>query len=527
MKKTNHYSFKYLGIALIVVLFLIKNSISYGQLCDPPPYINGGSTFVVVPGTFTTYSKIEDGVSRDYYALKCKTNPMLFYVSRFPPIQTETRYYVELYAQNFDCSGNLLGTPNLILTRPTKVSTNGFPMWDNFFINVEENTSYTVKMYVDYPPYTPSWYLLPQFNNIRFVKSAEQPTPDGFFGDHVNYVSRTSTGTGWTIDVSQLDINGLSIFNATPSSCEQNWRYEISEFDLDSWTSSNLVASPVISGEAGYIDMETFYTYGLERDKLYLLKLIVGEGWYDEYFWFEIKPAKIDGSLSNNGIITESVDVGGGVFIDYTLHERCQDNPMYYNKESTVSIDQHEFIVQPVDASYLPSGASMSSGTHIGAPIVNTNLGFIYGPFTLWQRYKVTFIVTTPGWSKVMYFRYRTCGPDDDGTGMVTTISQLNSDGQLENRGTSVLNIKKEFADQIKIYPNPTKQKVFVDLNSLEGSELITIQLLDVFGKTLSLSEFFSKTDEFVLDMAERPNGLYFIKVLQGDKILIRKIIKN
>jgi len=77
---------------------------------------------------------------------------------------------------------------------------------------------------------------------------------------------------------------------------------------------------------------------------------------------------------------------------------------------------------------------------------------------------------------------------------------------------------------QVKLFPNPTDGKVNIHLE--EGlEENIKIQVFNANGNLVQNLEGVSKTS--ILDIANFPSGLYFVKVIQANDFQTFSIIKN
>jgi hypothetical protein len=74
--------------------------------------------------------------------------------------------------------------------------------------------------------------------------------------------------------------------------------------------------------------------------------------------------------------------------------------------------------------------------------------------------------------------------------------------------------------DHILIYPNPTQNWIVI-----QGDELEEIGLHDSKGKLLEVLKVDS--NRFQFNLAERPNGIYLLKVRSASRSYIRKIIKE
>ena len=72
----------------------------------------------------------------------------------------------------------------------------------------------------------------------------------------------------------------------------------------------------------------------------------------------------------------------------------------------------------------------------------------------------------------------------------------------------------------VNVYPNPTLETVTIS-TSVNNSEFV---VSDINGKVLS-KERFSKTSQF--NFSEYPSGVYFVKVISGDSVVSKKIVKQ
>jgi hypothetical protein len=72
----------------------------------------------------------------------------------------------------------------------------------------------------------------------------------------------------------------------------------------------------------------------------------------------------------------------------------------------------------------------------------------------------------------------------------------------------------------VDVYPNPTLETITIS-TSINNSEFV---VSDINGKVLS-KERFSKTSQF--NFSEYPSGVYFIKVISGENVVSKKIVKQ
>ncbi|WP_298115179.1 T9SS type A sorting domain-containing protein [Flavobacterium sp.] len=78
-----------------------------------------------------------------------------------------------------------------------------------------------------------------------------------------------------------------------------------------------------------------------------------------------------------------------------------------------------------------------------------------------------------------------------------------------------------EFDESVKVYPNPTQS--IININS--NFNIQSIELYDVQGRILEKS--FEDNTATTLDISERQNGIYFVKINSDKGSKIEKVIKN
>ncbi len=77
----------------------------------------------------------------------------------------------------------------------------------------------------------------------------------------------------------------------------------------------------------------------------------------------------------------------------------------------------------------------------------------------------------------------------------------------------------------IALFPNPTASKVFLELG-LNQAHDIQMTLYDVTGKAIYFREAFNITNQtFELDLSVWSNGVYNLKLLVGEKLLVKKVV--
>jgi len=97
---------------------------------------------------------------------------------------------------------------------------------------------------------------------------------------------------------------------------------------------------------------------------------------------------------------------------------------------------------------------------------------------------------------------YYTVGNDFCVKTKVLVIEVVSSNGSL----------KRHFSDQFKIYPNPSKGEIFLNVSST-NSEKHTFKVMDVYGKLCYTQETAGISNGLVkLDLNHLPKGIYFVE---------------
>ena len=89
--------------------------------------------------------------------------------------------------------------------------------------------------------------------------------------------------------------------------------------------------------------------------------------------------------------------------------------------------------------------------------------------------------------------------------------------------------ITEQYDDFFLVYPNPTTQNVNVQLYAIYGRK-IEINLVNLQGQLISSNSFLagvSGLNSFSLPVQHIPNGIYIVKVNNGDEIRSKNLVKN
>lgn len=105
---------------------------------------------------------------------------------------------------------------------------------------------------------------------------------------------------------------------------------------------------------------------------------------------------------------------------------------------------------------------------------------------------------------------------------LVKTDSNGVSSGNIINVITNIKAYSKDRSNYT-VYPNPTKDKITV--NTINGIKIKTITIKDILGKTLPIPLITFNPDKIEVDCSSLKNGMYFINIVNNNRIDIQPII--
>lgn len=89
----------------------------------------------------------------------------------------------------------------------------------------------------------------------------------------------------------------------------------------------------------------------------------------------------------------------------------------------------------------------------------------------------------------------------------------------VDMNSVGINNVKTQ---EISVYPNPTKGKLKLGLSV---DQIISLNVIDYLGKTVYKKENVDSNHEF--DISELKEGLYFLRIITGDGVVIARLIKG
>ncbi|HOY91192.1 MAG TPA: T9SS type A sorting domain-containing protein, partial [Bacteroidales bacterium] len=84
-------------------------------------------------------------------------------------------------------------------------------------------------------------------------------------------------------------------------------------------------------------------------------------------------------------------------------------------------------------------------------------------------------------------------------------------------------NIAESSNQLINIYPNPTSDRVNIELN--DNMSLKGLSLLDITGRVIPTNIFLNSQNSFYLDLSNLADGIYYLQLFIDESKYINKII--
>ncbi|MBQ4433431.1 MAG: T9SS type A sorting domain-containing protein, partial [Bacteroidales bacterium] len=125
-----------------------------------------------------------------------------------------------------------------------------------------------------------------------------------------------------------------------------------------------------------------------------------------------------------------------------------------------------------------------------------------------------TFEVGTPNLS-VFNFQFSTQYGCDSIVSLTLIVNASDTD--------SIRIVDVDLGDRIRLYPNPTLGKVLIDVRN--GVEIQQISIFDLTGREVNTPSF-SATSHSEIDLSDCVHGIYMVRIVTNEGILVRKITR-
>ena len=109
-------------------------------------------------------------------------------------------------------------------------------------------------------------------------------------------------------------------------------------------------------------------------------------------------------------------------------------------------------------------------------------------------------------------------------------LGKGSSSGDETSKKYEESNKSAEFVDKleeltIKIYPNPTRGQLSVEINGLGIDETVDYQLFSQTG--ILIQSNMNTSSRFTVDLSKHPGGIYILKLMIHGKVSDWKVIKK
>ncbi len=154
--------------------------------------------------------------------------------------------------------------------------------------------------------------------------------------------------------------------------------------------------------------------------------------------------------------------------------------------------------------------ASIGNLTNLKNLVINNNL------FGLENCLLIQSLKAREGWSLFQH------SPQYDGVNFDTDCSPESSNELKSTDGISESAGIEEMV--VKLFPNPTSGKLTVHLQKGDDA-VVNIEVTDLEGSRIYHTQ--TKENSMIIDLSQQSSGIYFVKIAQGDQLVVNKIVKK
>ena len=214
---------------------------------------------------------------------------------------------------------------------------------------------------------------------------------------------------------------------------------------------------------------------------------------------------------------------GGYTPTDIQILTSLEERTVVAMMASSTLVDHGLFLDSPTNF-YIP----IPEASHLTGIICNQNYGTLT-PITIYSvaedgtdyfdivpQYELPYDLPVKEYFRVdMYLRLDSQVPQD---WVGSNIILESSAGQVTYSilfWGGILDVT-EITDEVKLYPNPTKDKV-----EIEGVDIIEVQVYNALGQLVK------ETKENIVDLSRQDAGIYIVKVITSSGIITKQIIKE
>lgn len=206
-------------------------------------------------------------------------------------------------------------------------------------------------------------------------------------------------------------------------------------------------------------------------------------------------------------VVEDSV-VGTGSGYNQVNYYHTQAGHPYTGAGNPIIGYPHRHVVRDVPTGTWGDATFLSS-----APVVNTNVTKTYSLNLnpAWDKSKMEFVV---------FMNYYDASTGENAREVIN-VNHIKYDQLVVGVEENDLAISA-----LRIHPNPTSGNLNVNFE-LEQSENVTIEVLDLLGKSISVQNFgtlVSGAQKLNMDLSDLNSGIYFVKINAGNKVSTQKV---
>lgn len=333
-------------------------------------------------------------------------------------------------------------------------------------------------------------------------------TADASLPNHSG-VSQETGYQSWTVNVHK-HCAGDVLLDLTQTTCEDRYKVEVHEFNLNDWIIENTVYSSgwVLGNTPDQINLSNEVVF--QPNKLYMISVDVGPEWISKNLWMRLGDPDSDLYLSPDYSKVEQTKA----LQLYTVNEFCDTRLSFDAKGSFSSCyDEYRFEVTEVSTSTL---------NPIGGAVVNVPLG---GGWTNGVSMPTNIPIPMNNLVQDKLYRIRLYTKNSAGEDYVTKyvrkIKCLN-----DQRKSIQFNEVSDVTTKSIVFPNPSKDGLIqVELTGHEGEDA-SMEILDMNGRIVHRGEL-SSYEKNEVDLSKILPGTYTIRISSDVRIESIKFVKK
>jgi len=304
-----------------------------------------------------------------------------------------------------------------------------------------------------------------------------------------------------TTDIDIIDGCGITL-DASGSTCENTYRYNIEAFDLMNWQidgSQPSFQSGWIPGEAPVLDLAANYNF--VHGQVYHVSLAVGPVWDVQDYFFRFQNITVDFELNHHSIRTISVPQPVGPAATFDIHQICSNDPNFYlSSDGTVNECSYSVAVREVNGALAPVPFTTVTTTGGQVPAFIDLYNLYNNQYQSGQIYEVILTANAPAVSKSMYFEFGFC----------RLKANLSDESAVEGMVS------------LEAFPNPAVDGRF-QVTMPDGNFEVTVY--SVVGKAVRTYKGVGNS-ALQIDLSDQPSGVYLLRYANEGTTGSMKLIK-